>query len=125
MPLTPSPTLAPYAATKAAVANLSASLAQLLDERGIRINSVAPGANPTRSWSPSSPASRGEHDRGRAVETRPPPGCSSEHIATLNDLAYRNAECGFPVEQVAVSGSARWEGGSTWRLRGVRGTLAG
>lgn len=44
-----SPTLAPYAATKAAVANLSASLAQLLDEREIRINSVAPGANPTRS----------------------------------------------------------------------------
>ena len=39
----PSPTLAPYAATKAAIANLCASLAQLLGERGIRVNSVAPG----------------------------------------------------------------------------------
>ncbi|MEU2175004.1 SDR family oxidoreductase [Nocardia sp. NPDC019219] len=39
----PSPTLAPYAATKAAIANFSASLAQLLGERGIRVNSVAPG----------------------------------------------------------------------------------
>jgi NAD(P)-dependent dehydrogenase (short-subunit alcohol dehydrogenase family) len=39
----PSPTLAPYAATKAAIANLSASLAQLLGEKGIRVNSVAPG----------------------------------------------------------------------------------
>src|SRR6202012_4447805 len=39
----PSPTLAPYAATKAAIANLSASFAQLLGARGIRVNSVAPG----------------------------------------------------------------------------------
>jgi NAD(P)-dependent dehydrogenase (short-subunit alcohol dehydrogenase family) len=38
----PNPTLAPYAATKAAIANFSASLAQLLGERGIRVNSVAP-----------------------------------------------------------------------------------
>ena len=39
----PSPTLAPYAATKAAIANFTASLAQMLGERGIRANSVAPG----------------------------------------------------------------------------------
>ncbi len=39
----PTPTLAPYAATKAAIANFTASLAQLLGERGIRVNSVAPG----------------------------------------------------------------------------------
>jgi NAD(P)-dependent dehydrogenase (short-subunit alcohol dehydrogenase family) len=39
----PSPTLTPYAATKAAIANFSASLAQLLGEKGIRVNSVAPG----------------------------------------------------------------------------------
>ena len=39
----PSPTLAPYAATKAAIANFSASLAQLLGDKGIRVNSVAPG----------------------------------------------------------------------------------
>ncbi|MFD9615015.1 SDR family oxidoreductase [Streptomyces sp. NPDC059083] len=48
----PSPTLAPYAATKAAIANLSASLAQLLGPRGIRVNSVAPGP----IWTPLIPS---------------------------------------------------------------------
>jgi NAD(P)-dependent dehydrogenase (short-subunit alcohol dehydrogenase family) len=48
----PSPTLAPYAATKAAIANLCASLAQLLGEKGIRVNSVAPGP----IWTPLIPA---------------------------------------------------------------------
>jgi NAD(P)-dependent dehydrogenase (short-subunit alcohol dehydrogenase family) len=48
----PSPTLAPYAATKAAIANLTASLAQLLAERGIRANSVAPGP----IWTPLIPS---------------------------------------------------------------------
>ena len=48
----PNPTLAPYAATKAAIANLTASLAQLLGERGIRVNSVAPGP----VWTPLIPA---------------------------------------------------------------------
>jgi NAD(P)-dependent dehydrogenase (short-subunit alcohol dehydrogenase family) len=48
----PSPTLAPYAATKAAIANFCASLAQLLGDRGIRVNSVAPGP----VWTPLIPA---------------------------------------------------------------------
>ncbi|QIS04134.1 SDR family oxidoreductase [Nocardia brasiliensis] len=48
----PSPTLAPYAATKAAIANFSASLAQLLGARGIRVNSVAPGP----IWTPLIPS---------------------------------------------------------------------
>jgi NAD(P)-dependent dehydrogenase (short-subunit alcohol dehydrogenase family) len=48
----PNPTLAPYAATKAAIANLSASLAQLLGPKGIRVNSVAPGP----IWTPLIPA---------------------------------------------------------------------
>jgi NAD(P)-dependent dehydrogenase (short-subunit alcohol dehydrogenase family) len=48
----PSPQLAPYAATKAAIANLCASLAQLLGERGIRVNSVAPGP----IWTPLIPS---------------------------------------------------------------------
>ncbi len=53
---TPSPTLAPYAATKAAIANFCASLAQLLGERGIRVNSVAPGP----VWTPLIPATMPE-----------------------------------------------------------------
>ena len=48
----PSPQLAPYAATKAAIANFSASLAQMLGPRGIRVNSVAPGP----IWTPLIPA---------------------------------------------------------------------
>jgi NAD(P)-dependent dehydrogenase (short-subunit alcohol dehydrogenase family) len=48
----PSPALAPYAATKAAIANFCASLAQLLGPKGIRVNSVAPGP----IWTPLIPA---------------------------------------------------------------------
>lgn len=49
---TPVPTLMPYAATKAGIANMTASMAQLLAERGIRANSVAPGP----VWTPLIPA---------------------------------------------------------------------
>ena len=48
----PSPALAPYAATKAAIANFCASLAQMLGDKGIRVNSVAPGP----IWTPLIPA---------------------------------------------------------------------
>lgn len=48
----PSPTLLPYAATKAAIASMTASFAQELGERGIRANSVAPGP----VWTPLIPA---------------------------------------------------------------------
>lgn len=48
----PSPTLLPYAATRAAIANMTASLAQLLGEKGIRANSVAPGP----IWTPLIPS---------------------------------------------------------------------
>jgi NAD(P)-dependent dehydrogenase (short-subunit alcohol dehydrogenase family) len=49
---TPRPTLLAYAATKGAIANFSAGLAQLLAERGIRVNSVAPGP----IWTPLIPS---------------------------------------------------------------------
>ncbi|KUH89343.1 MULTISPECIES: glucose 1-dehydrogenase [unclassified Mycobacterium] len=48
----PNPKLAPYAATKAAIANFSASLAEMLGEKGIRANSVAPGP----IWTPLIPS---------------------------------------------------------------------
>ena len=48
----PNPTLMPYAATKAGVANMCASLAQMLGPRGIRVNSVAPGP----VWTPLIPS---------------------------------------------------------------------
>jgi NAD(P)-dependent dehydrogenase (short-subunit alcohol dehydrogenase family) len=49
---TPKPNLAPYDVTKAGVANFSAALAQLLADRGIRVNSVAPGP----IWTPLIPS---------------------------------------------------------------------
>ena len=48
----PRPTLLAYAATKGAIANFSAGLAQLLAEKGIRVNSVAPGP----IWTPLIPS---------------------------------------------------------------------
>jgi NAD(P)-dependent dehydrogenase (short-subunit alcohol dehydrogenase family) len=48
----PSPQLLPYAVTKAGIANMTASLGQLLAEKGIRANSVAPGP----IWTPLIPA---------------------------------------------------------------------
>ncbi|WP_225409887.1 glucose 1-dehydrogenase [Stigmatella hybrida] len=49
---TPKPKLMPYSATKAAIVNFTGSLAQMLAEKGIRANSVAPGP----IWTPLIPA---------------------------------------------------------------------
>ncbi|SFO52965.1 hypothetical protein SAMN05660359_04086 [Geodermatophilus obscurus] len=48
----PRPNLAPYAMTKAGIANFTASLAQMYGDKGIRANSVAPGP----VWTPLIPA---------------------------------------------------------------------
>ncbi len=48
----PSPNLAPYAATKAAIANFTLSFAQEAIEHGIRVNGVAPGP----VWTPLIPS---------------------------------------------------------------------
>jgi NAD(P)-dependent dehydrogenase (short-subunit alcohol dehydrogenase family) len=52
----PSPTLMAYAATKAAIVNFTANLAQEAIERGIRVNAVAPGP----VWTPLIPATMPE-----------------------------------------------------------------
>jgi NAD(P)-dependent dehydrogenase (short-subunit alcohol dehydrogenase family) len=52
----PSPQLAPYAMTKAGIANFTASLAQLYADKGIRANSVAPGP----VWTPLIPSTMPE-----------------------------------------------------------------
>lgn len=49
----PSPALLPYATTKGAIANFTAGLAQMVAERGVRVNAVAPGP----VWTPLIPAS--------------------------------------------------------------------
>jgi NAD(P)-dependent dehydrogenase (short-subunit alcohol dehydrogenase family) len=63
----PSPQLAPYAATKAAIANLCASLAQMLGEKGIRVNSVAPGP----IWTPLIPSTMPEEKVEKFGENTP------------------------------------------------------
>lgn len=63
----PNPTLAPYAATKAAIANFSASLAQLLGPDGIRVNSVAPGP----IWTPLIPATMPPEKVGKFGDNTP------------------------------------------------------
>ncbi|MFD1881160.1 SDR family oxidoreductase [Paracoccus pacificus] len=49
----PNPQLLPYATTKGAIQNFSTGLAQMLADRGIRVNTVAPGP----VWTPLIPAS--------------------------------------------------------------------
>lgn len=52
----PSPTLLDYAATKAAINNVTANLATMLGPEGIRVNAVAPGP----IWTPLQPATQPE-----------------------------------------------------------------
>lgn len=53
---TPSPQLLAYAATKGAIANFTAGLAQMLADKGIRVNCVAPGP----IWTPLIPSTMPE-----------------------------------------------------------------
>lgn len=57
----PNPTLLPYAATKGAIQNFTASLAQLFlqDGSGIRVNAVAPGP----VWTPLIPSTIPGHEK--------------------------------------------------------------
>jgi len=52
----PSPTLIPYAATKAAIVSFTSTLAGLVVNRGIRVNAVAPGP----VWTPLIPSTMPE-----------------------------------------------------------------
>ncbi len=57
----PNPTLLPYAASKGAIQNFTASLAQLFlqDGSGIRVNAVAPGP----IWTPLIPSTIPDHEK--------------------------------------------------------------
>lgn len=63
----PSPDLLAYATTKGAIQNFTNGLAQLLAERGIRVNCVAPGP----VWTPLIPATL-EEERVRNFGTQTP-----------------------------------------------------
>ncbi|MCW6006452.1 glucose 1-dehydrogenase [Micromonospora sp. CPCC 205371] len=74
----PKPTLLPYATTKGAIANFTAGLAQMLGDRGIRVNAVAPGP----IWTPLIPS------------TMPP-----EHVAEFG----KNTPLGRPGQPKEVA----------------------
>lgn len=63
----PNPSLLAYAATKAAIQNFTGSLAQILAEKGIRVNCVAPGP----VWTPLIPATMGEEKVKKFGENYP------------------------------------------------------
>jgi len=63
----PNPTLLAYATTKGAIANFTAGLAQLVAERGIRVNCVAPGP----IWTPLIPSTMAEKSVEKFGENTP------------------------------------------------------
>ena len=102
----PSPALAPYAATKAAIANFSASLAQMLGEKGIRVNSVAPGP----IWTPLIPS------------TMPPEKVASFGENTPLGRAGQPAELA-PVYVLLASDGASYISGARVAVTGGRPIL--
>lgn len=64
---TPSPDLLAYATTKGAIQNFTGGLAQMLAERGVRVNCVAPGP----IWTPLIPSTLSE-DRYRSFGKQTP-----------------------------------------------------
>jgi NAD(P)-dependent dehydrogenase (short-subunit alcohol dehydrogenase family) len=102
----PKPTLLPYAATKAAIANFSAGLAQMLAKRGIRVNSVAPGP----IWTPLIPA------------TMPP-----DQVASFGDQVPME-RAGQPIEVATVfvflaSDDASYVSGARYAVTGGKPIL--
>jgi NAD(P)-dependent dehydrogenase (short-subunit alcohol dehydrogenase family) len=78
----PSPSLLAYATTKGAIQNFTAGLAQLLAEKGIRANSVAPGP----IWTPLIPSTMDVEDFGKNYPMKRP-GQPAELATTYVMLA--------------------------------------
>jgi len=97
----PNPTLLPYAATKGAIANFSAGLAQLLADKGIRVNSVAPGP----IWTPLIPA------------TLPPDAVASFGEQTPLKRPGQPAECA-PIYVLLASDEGSYMTGGRYAVTG-------
>jgi NAD(P)-dependent dehydrogenase (short-subunit alcohol dehydrogenase family) len=98
---TPLPTLLPYNVTKAGIANMCASLAQMLAPKGIRANSVAPGP----IWTPLIPATMPEEQVKSFGEEVPidRPGQPAELAAVYVMLASDEASY-VSGARIAVTG---------------------
>jgi NAD(P)-dependent dehydrogenase (short-subunit alcohol dehydrogenase family) len=97
----PSPNLAAYAMTKAGIANFTASLAQMLAEKGIRANSVAPGP----IWTPLIPATMPE-DKVEDFGTETPLGRAGQPAELAPAYVFlASAEASYITgEVIAVTG---------------------
>jgi NAD(P)-dependent dehydrogenase (short-subunit alcohol dehydrogenase family) len=98
---TPKPTLLPYAATKGAIQNFTGGLAQLLAEKGIRVNCVAPGP----IWTPLIPS------------TMPPEQVKSFGKSVPMQRAGQPAELA-PVYVLLASDEASYVSGATVAVTG-------
>jgi NAD(P)-dependent dehydrogenase (short-subunit alcohol dehydrogenase family) len=97
----PSPTLLDYASTKAGIANFTRGLAQEVAERGIRVNSVAPGP----IWTPLIPATMPEDEVG-SFGTATPLGRAGQPAEVATAYVFlASAEASYITgEVVAVTG---------------------
>jgi NAD(P)-dependent dehydrogenase (short-subunit alcohol dehydrogenase family) len=97
----PTPTLLAYAATKGAIANFTAGLAQLLAEKGIRANSVAPGP----IWTPLIPSTMPPEEVAKFGKETPMkrPGQPAEVAPAYVFLASDQASY-ISGERLAVTG---------------------
>jgi NAD(P)-dependent dehydrogenase (short-subunit alcohol dehydrogenase family) len=103
---TPSPQLLAYDVTKAGVANFAAALAQLVGDRGIRVNSVAPGP----IWTPLIPS------------TMPPEAVEQFGKNTPLGRPGQPAEVA-PLFVLLASDEASFVSGSRWPVTGGRPIL--
>ena len=85
---TPNPTLLAYATTKGAIQNFTAGLAQLLAEKGIRANAVAPGP----IWTPLIPSTMPPEDARSSARTSdetpgPPAELATAYVMLADPLS--------------------------------------
>jgi NAD(P)-dependent dehydrogenase (short-subunit alcohol dehydrogenase family) len=102
----PKPELMPYDVTKGGIANMSAALAGMLAEKGIRVNSVAPGP----IWTPLIPS------------TMPPEKVESFGADTPLGRAGQPAECA-PVYVMLASDEASYVSGARIAVTGGKPIL--
>jgi NAD(P)-dependent dehydrogenase (short-subunit alcohol dehydrogenase family) len=98
----PSPFLLPYSATKAAILTFTGNLAKMLGERGIRVNSVAPGP----IWTPLIPATMPDGDAVASFGDDTPLGRPGEPIEVASAYVYLASDDASYVSgaNIAVTG---------------------
>ncbi len=98
---TPSPQLLAYATTKGAIQNFTAGLAQLLAEKGIRANTVAPGPVWTPLIPSTMPSEKVQHFGEQVPMQRPAQPCE---LAPVYVMLASNESSYVSGATVAVTG---------------------